>query len=117
MRTFCVALIAGAALVSVPAVAADEPTPAFDWTGCYGGVHAGGIWGQADDWTPVTQGGAFIGQSLGSHAVDGIAGGVQLGCDYAFAGHWVVGIQGSYSWADAEGSHPSTRETGVTYHS
>lgn len=34
-----------------------------------------------------------------------------------FAGGFVLGVQGDYAWADAEGSHDSTREVGVAYHS
>lgn len=117
MRVVFAAFTLGAAWAHAPVLAADLSPPSWSWSGCYGGVHAGGIWGEADDWTPVTPGGAFIGQSLGGHSVDGIAGGVQLGCDYAFANNVVVGLQGSYTWSDAEGSHPSTRETGVSYHS
>ena len=44
-------------------------------------------------------------------------GGVQAGCDYQFAGGFVLGIQGDYAWADAEGSHDSALEFGVAYHS
>src|SRR5215208_3032486 len=44
-------------------------------------------------------------------------GGVQAGCDYQFAGSFVIGIQGDYAWTDAEGSHDSAREFGVAYHS
>jgi outer membrane immunogenic protein len=32
-------------------------------------------------------------------------GGGQAGCDYQFAGNWVIGIQGDYAWTDATGSH------------
>ncbi len=64
-----------------------------------------------------TPGGAFFGQSLGSHDVDGWIGGVQGGCDYQFAGGFVIGVQGDYGWTNANGSHASARETGVFYHS
>ena len=39
--------------------------------------------------------------------VDSWLGGVQAGCDYQFAGGWVIGIQGDYAWTDAEGSNVS----------
>jgi outer membrane immunogenic protein len=40
--------------------------------------------------------------------VDSWLGGVQVGCDYQFAGGWVIGIQGDWAWTDAEGSNPDT---------
>ena len=42
---------------------------------------------------------------------------MQAGCDYQFAGGFVIGLQGDYSLTDAEGSHDSAREFGVAYHS
>lgn len=87
------------------------------WTGCYAGGHAGGLWGTSDKWIVRTQGGAFEGQSLGGHDLDHVIGGVQAGCDYQFAGGFVIGIGGDYGWTDARGTHPSAREFGVFYHS
>jgi outer membrane immunogenic protein len=122
-------LLATAALIvpAGPAMSADmrapvrkappPVVPAWSWTGCYVGGHAGGLWADAKDWVVRTPGGAFFGQSLGGHVADGRIGGVQAGCDYHFAGGFVIGIQGDYGWTDAEGSHDSTREIGVAYHS
>jgi len=75
-------------------------TPGFNWTGCFGGGHVGGLWGHKD-WTlqppdPVTP--------LGSHNADSWVAGVQVGCDYQFANGFVVGVQGDYGWSDASGS-------------
>jgi len=96
----------------------DAPAaPGFGWTGCYVGGHAGGAWGDSDKWIPRTPGGAFDGVSLGGHEVDGFIGGVQAGCDYETAGGIVIGIGGDYGWTDGSGTHPSTHETGVFYHS
>jgi outer membrane immunogenic protein len=126
MRKF---LLATAALIVVasPAMPADlrapvlkappPAVPAWSWTGCYLGGHAGGLWAHQKDWTVRTLGGAFFGQSLGGHDADGWLGGAQAGCDYQFAGGFVIGVQGDYAWADAEGSHDSAREIGVAYHS
>jgi outer membrane immunogenic protein len=126
MRKF---LLGTAALIGLagPAMSADKrvpvlkaPVPAvpvWTWTGCFVGGHAGGVWAQKKDWTVRTPGGAFFGQSLGGHDDDGWLGGAQAGCDYQFAGGFVIGVQGDYAWADAEGSHDSTREIGVAYHS
>ena len=68
-------------------------------------------------WIVRTPGGAFYGQSLGGHDVNSWLGGVQAGCDYQFAGGFVIGIQGDYALPDAEGSHDSALEFGVAYHS
>jgi outer membrane immunogenic protein len=122
-------LLATAALIvpAGPAMSADmrapvykaprPVVPAWSWTGCYVGGHAGGLWADAKEWIVRTPGGAFFGQSLGGHVADGWIGGVQAGCDHQFAGGFVIGIQGDYGWTDAEGSHDSTREIGVAYHS
>ena len=101
-----------AALYKAPPLAA-----VWSWTGCYVGGHAGGLWAKQKDWIVRTPGGAFFGQSLGGHEADGWLGGAQAGCDYQFAGGLLVGAQGDYAWADAEGSHDSAREIGVAYHS
>jgi outer membrane immunogenic protein len=122
-------LLGMAALIALagPAVSADMPVPigqgphwllpAWSWTSCFIGGHGGGLFAQSTEWIVRTPGGAFFGESLGDHAVDGGLGGVQAGCDYQLAGGFVVGIQGDYSFADVAGRHDSAREFGVAYHS
>jgi outer membrane immunogenic protein len=90
---------------------------AWSWTGCYAGGNTGGLWASSDKWIVRTPGGAFEGQSLGGHDLDDWIGGMQTGCDYKFAGGFLIGIQGDYGWTDAKGSHASLREFGVSYHS
>jgi outer membrane immunogenic protein len=117
------ALIAAAC----PAIAADVRAPVYKapppvapiwrWSGCFIGGQAGGLSAAAKDWVVRTPGGAFYGQSLGEHAADGWIGGAQAGCDYQFAGGFVIGLEGDYAWTQAEGSHDSAREIGVGYHS
>jgi outer membrane immunogenic protein len=80
MRTF---VLGAAALIALagPAHPADIRTPvhkalppavpAWNWTGCFLGGHAGGLWAHANDWTVRTPGGDFYGQSLGGHDADG----------------------------------------------
>lgn len=87
------------------------------WTGCFVGMHAGGLWADADKWIVRTPGGAFYGQSLGGHRLDSVIAGGQAGCDYRFGAGFVAGVQGDLAFADAEGSHASAREFGVSYHS
>src|SRR5262249_14910709 len=72
---------------------------------------------RSTDWVVRTPGGLFFGESLGAHDVNGWLGGLQAGCDYQFAGGFVIGLAGDYAWTDAEGAHDSTREIGVAYHS
>jgi opacity protein-like surface antigen len=122
MRKYLLATATVIALVD-PAMCADMRAPVYkaappvvpvwSWTGCYVGGHAGGLWAKQKDWIVRTPGGAFFGQSLGGHEADGWLGGVQAGCDYQFAAGFLIGVQGDYAWADAEGSHDSAREIGV----
>lgn len=95
---------------------APAPSPP-DWSGFYIGGHFGGVRSRSENWTVRTQGGAFYGESLGSHDADGRLGGVQVGYNYQYAPGFVIGIQGDYALADADGSHDSTKEFGVAYHS
>src|SRR6266699_1853657 len=98
-------LLGSAALVVLaicgPAWAADMPrkapaatpavapaAPAVTWTGCYVGGNIGGGWALKDWANPST---------------DLVVGGGQIGCDYQFAGSWVVGIQGMFDGADLKG--------------
>ena len=91
--------------------------PVWNWSVCFVGGHIGGLWARSTEWIVRTPNGAFFGQSLGGHDVDGWIGGTQAGCDYQFAGGFVIGIQGDYAWANAQGSHDSALEFGVAYHS
>ena len=126
MRSFFLSMAALVVLMS-PAISADKqallykaPVPAAsagNWTGCYVGGQADGLWGQSTKWIVRTQGGAFANQSLGGHEVDSWGGGAQAGCDYQFAGGYVAGLQGDYAAMGGGGSHASAHEIGVSYHS
>jgi outer membrane immunogenic protein len=101
MRTRSLMLLAAAAigLAASQASAADlprrapayipPPPPPLTWTGCYLGGNIGGAFGDAS----VTVGGGEV-SSNGS----GFAGGAQVGCDYQFAGGWVLGIRNMFDW-------------------
>ena len=91
VRRFSAALIAAVSIVAFAQVAfAANPiaSPAYNWTGCYLGVHAGGgvlfdagwQWGQRD-----------------RHGSGALAGG-QIGCNYQ-TGMLVVGIEGEGFWS------------------
>jgi outer membrane immunogenic protein len=99
MKKLIVATGLLAALVVSPAFAADlkapvykapppPPPPVYTWTGCYIGPNIG--WARAE--TKVT----VDGFAEGSLSRDGFAWGGQVGCDYQFAGNWVIGIQGIF---------------------
>jgi outer membrane immunogenic protein len=115
------------AAFSVSAFAADnvhpaEPppmqsSPIWNRTGIYIGGHIGGLRFQSRDWTVRTPGGAFYGQSIGSHDANGWIGGIHVGYHYQLAKGFLIGLQGDYAWGDASGNHDSERETGVAYHS
>src|SRR6476469_10844643 len=70
-----------------PAYVPPAPPP-ITWTGCYIGGNVGGIFGRrsAD----------FAFGSLDSDNTSGFAGGGQIGCDYQFAGGWVLGIRAMF---------------------
>ncbi len=104
MKKLSFATFGLAALVAAPAMAADLPRPVykappppvyvFSWTGCYVGGNVGGLWVEKEFTSPVF-GGSF------SRDASSVVGGAQVGCNYQFAGGWVVGIQGDYDWTDA----------------
>lgn len=104
MKALVVALSLVAADVG-SALAADLPVKAppivpvavYSWTGCYVGANGGGLWVRKDWRDSRSQ------TANGSHDADGGLGGIQGGCNYQ-TGHFVLGIQGDYDWADATGS-------------
>jgi outer membrane immunogenic protein len=124
MRKFLSGAATLIALAS-PAIAADlrlpvkapPIAPSWSWTGCHVGGQVGALRASKKGWIVRTPGGAFFGESLGGHDADSWVAGVQAGCDYQFAGGFVIGLQGDYAWTDAVGRHDSAREFGVAYHS
>jgi len=94
-------------LLTVSAFAADlgappvyAPPPAFTWTSCYGGLHAGGGMGQKD----LTDTAGLLGFSSANLNIAGYMLGGQIGCDYQFAPNWVLGIEGTVSGGNIGGS-------------
>jgi len=79
------------------------PAPlAFSWTGFSAGVHLGADWGRASFQDPN---GLIAppGGTINDLEHTGVLGGIQLGYDYQFAPHWVVGVGGDFSWTNLEG--------------
>src|SRR4029077_5500742 len=82
MRKF---LLATAALIAFagPAIAVDMRAPAYkapppvvpawSWTGCFVGGHAGSLWTK-QDWTNLTPGGDFFGAWLRRHQANYLLG-------------------------------------------
>jgi len=98
---------------AAPVVA--PPVPIFSWTGCYVGAHVGWGWGKTD--TTVTRVCASAGAQTvgGTRAFKAATGGIdtsgaifggQVGCDYQFAGNFVIGIQGSLAGTAIDGVGP-----------
>lgn len=112
-------LLASTALaIAAPAMAADlrmpvkaapmapVPAPAFSWTGCYVGGHIGAGWGRATFSDPNAPANTLIAPAGGFIDVDegpSFLGGAQVGCDYQFAAHWVIGLGGDFSWTRMDG--------------
>jgi outer membrane immunogenic protein len=85
--------IAVAAALATNAVAA-ERSPSFNWTGCYAGISAGGLWARSN---LVGVGGA----TFNTDPTGVIAGG-QIGCDYQSASSWLVGVEADFSGTTAD---------------
>jgi outer membrane immunogenic protein len=116
MKKFLLGSVALASLIAGPAMAADMPVKAVykapvvyahSWTGCFIGGNVGGVW-VTKEYTDKTSG-----LDAGNHTANSWLGGFQAGCDYQFAGNWVIGIQGDYDWMNAGASHIDAR-TGIT---
>jgi outer membrane immunogenic protein len=120
MKKFALGMLAAVAMAG-SAVAADmaprytkAPPPApivvYNWTGCYIGGNVGGGWARtSQDRVGIVNVGAVnpalpFGSSEGSDFV----GGGQIGCDYQFAGNWLVGIQGTYDYSRINSSQAVT---------
>ena len=100
MKKLLPAIVALALGDAAPALAADlgpraytkapaYAEPIYNWTGFYIGGHVGGAVSSNEFLNGVVTGNRHQGRLLG---------GVQAGADYQFAGNWLVGAEGQYSW-------------------
>jgi outer membrane immunogenic protein len=87
------------------------PVPAFSWSSCYFGLHAGGGFASKDITDPVQLAqdsilgaGTTAGATTAHLSPSGAVIGGQLGCDYQFAPNWVVGVEGAASGATMKAS-------------
>src|SRR3954469_4064853 len=99
MKKMLFAAVSATALTAaLPAVAADlgynynkapaYAAPIWTWTGFYVGAHLGGAFSGSN---------SFNGLVLSDYDAR-VLGGVQAGVDWQFAGNWVVGAEGQYSF-------------------
>jgi outer membrane immunogenic protein len=113
-------ILLGAAVAMLgiaPALAADmaprytkappAPVMTYNWTGCYIGGNVGGGWARTEQTQIAKVGGPAIvpNNDFGSSNGSDVVGGAQIGCDYQFAGKWVVGLQGMFDYARIRSSH------------
>lgn len=84
-------------------VVAPAPTPAFNWTGFYTGVHAGYGWADVDN-RLLNDG---IGDGLfdgNGRKPDGFFGGGQIGYNYQFSNQVVLGVEADAAFASLKDS-------------
>ena len=117
MKKLLMAMTAMAALSSA-AVAADIPVrapayrapaavPTFSWTGCYIGAGGGyGMWNQENQTVSAVTGAAL--DVVTTNGGRGWFGTAQVGCDYQFAGSWVIGAFGDWDFGRLRGQMTST---------
>jgi outer membrane immunogenic protein len=119
MRKAAIGIAATAVLLATPALAADlgrpyykapppPPPPVFSWTGCYIGADVGGGWVRDEDNQTITGTGApspFSSAPTNIGNPSGVKAGGYAGCDYQFAGGFVMGVLGDAQWADISGDN------------
>ena len=119
-KLLLVSASAGSLSIAGPSLSADMPinvtkafvpAPAFTWTSCYLGAHAGGGWANKEVTDPVqlvqdSLSGAPVttGVTTANLSPSGAIVGGQIGCDYQFASNWDVGIEGAASGSTMKGS-------------
>jgi outer membrane immunogenic protein len=93
---------AAAADMAVKARPMVAPVMTYNWTGCYIGGNVGGGWHKVEQTGVRTVAGVpFVPPlALGSSEGSQFIGGAQVGCDYQFAGNWVVGVQGMFDFGN-----------------
>ena len=86
------------------------PIARSDWTGCYAGGNVGSGLHRIDQTAYRNVAGTPLTPPLVFGSADGSAvmGGVQVGCDYQFAGNWVLGAQGMFNFGKIKSSNVIT---------
>src|ERR1700760_2596846 len=98
---------ANAADMAVKARPMAAPVVTYNWSGCYIGGNVGGAGARTEQTQIAKVGGPAIVPNNDFGRSDGTTGigGAQIGCDYQFAGRWVVGVQGMYDYARINDTH------------
>lgn len=105
MKKLLIVGVALAALIGTPALAADmpvkappapKPSPAYNWTGFYGGLTMGAGWGRSRQTDTA-------GVTSGSYTQKGGIGGGTIGANYQI-NNVVLGVEGDFSWSDIKGN-------------
>jgi outer membrane immunogenic protein len=120
MKQFVLGFAAVSAFLATPVLAADMPVkaplaaPSYNWSGCYVGANAGGIW--EHDNAPVTlvdpTGIAAVAFTTGriasgfSYDRSSVLGGGQFGCNWQVT-KWVVGVETDIDAAGLNGGATS----------
>jgi len=89
-------------VITAPYETAPPPAVYSWWTGCYLGGNIGGAWGRPH----YTHDNSAVVEDF-SFTPLGVIGGGQLGCQYQW-NSVVVGLEGTYSWANVRQAQPST---------
>jgi outer membrane immunogenic protein len=99
-----------AADLARPVLKAPPPAPVWSWTGCFVGGQVGWGWqrnkiSQTNFFTNSSAGTLYIFRGAADGNVNSTGGvfGGQVGCDYQFAGGFVVGVQGTFLGTDING--------------
>jgi outer membrane immunogenic protein len=117
MRIFLIANAVLAALIARPALAADMATkapilpaasPAYNWSGFYLGLNAGGDWGNSDPSSTAAPFNALVLPQLQAAGAQGIrtsgfTGGVQGGYNWQ-SGNLVLGVEGDFEYFRSAGT-------------
>lgn len=90
MRTKWIALTSAALLIPPAAAQAQQASPAYNWSGFYLGLNAGGAWGRANattsapsgDYLPAPDNTLVAAAGTGSMSGSGFTGGVQAGYNW-----------------------------------
>lgn len=109
-------VVGGLALAALGLSSVAQAQETNRWTGCYFGGHLGGASG-GDVWSVNPSDPSLVGvyvkalfrpDALGNQDEKGILGGAQVGCDLQVQKHFVVGLQGDFSWENLKSSHSLT---------
>lgn len=88
-----------------------DATPAFSWTGFYGGAHLGYGWGDTGGSYEGALGGFTADDEIVGFDVDGIIGGAQLGYNWQW-NQFVLGAEADLSLSGMDGSGLQAEVTG-----